>query len=73
MWFSTNYDICTTWSIVEIKTRFESWIKRNDVNGVSLYNLPYLITLMVICAHNGHQMWKSTILFLIGRSTDYLR
>jgi hypothetical protein len=28
--------ICSTWSIVEIKTRFETWIKRNVVNGVRL-------------------------------------
>jgi hypothetical protein len=38
--------VCSTWSIVEIKTRFESWITRNDVNGVSLFHLSYLITLM---------------------------
>jgi hypothetical protein len=36
----------STWSIVELKTRFETWIIRNDVNGVSLVNLWYLITLM---------------------------
>jgi hypothetical protein len=38
--------ICSTWSIVEIKTRFEKWITRNDVYVVSLFNLSYLITLM---------------------------
>jgi hypothetical protein len=32
-------------SIVELKTRFETWITRNDVNGVDLFHLPYLITL----------------------------
>jgi hypothetical protein len=37
--------VCSTWSIVELKTRFETWIKRNDVNGVSLFHLFYLITL----------------------------
>jgi hypothetical protein len=49
-----------TLSMVELKTRFETWITRNDVNGVSLFHLSYLITLM---AHNGHQMSKSRILF----------
>jgi hypothetical protein len=34
-----------TWSIFELKTRFETWITRNGVNGVSLFNLSYLITL----------------------------
>jgi hypothetical protein len=24
--------VCSTWSIVELKTRFESWMTRNDVN-----------------------------------------
>jgi hypothetical protein len=39
--------VCSAWSIVELKTRFEPWIKRNDVNGVSLFHLSYLITLIV--------------------------
>jgi hypothetical protein len=38
--------ISSTWIIVELKTRFETWITRNDVNGVSLYNLLYFIILM---------------------------
>jgi hypothetical protein len=38
--------VCSTWGMVELKTRFETWITRNDVNGVSLYHLLYLITLM---------------------------
>jgi hypothetical protein len=38
--------VCSTWSIVELKTSYEMWITRNDVNGVSLFNLYYLITLM---------------------------
>jgi hypothetical protein len=37
--------VFSTWSIVELKTRLETWIKRN-VNGVSLFHLSYLITLM---------------------------
>jgi hypothetical protein len=38
---------CSKWSIDELKTRLETWITRNYVNGVSLFNLSYLITLMV--------------------------
>jgi hypothetical protein len=44
--------VCSTWSIVELKTRFETWITGNDVNGVRLFNLSYLITLM---AYMGSQ------------------
>jgi hypothetical protein len=38
--------ICSTWSVVEIKTRFETWITRNDVNVVSLFHFSYLKTFM---------------------------
>jgi hypothetical protein len=38
-------NICSTFSVVELKTRFEPWITRNDVNGVSLFPIYYLITL----------------------------
>jgi hypothetical protein len=38
--------VCSTWIIVELKLRFETWIRRNDVNGVSLFNLCYLLTLI---------------------------
>jgi hypothetical protein len=37
---------CSTWGIVELKTRFEAWITRKDVNGVCLFRLSYIITLM---------------------------
>jgi hypothetical protein len=30
--------VCLTWNIDEIKTRFEKWITRNYVNGVSLFH-----------------------------------
>jgi hypothetical protein len=46
-WFSPNDDICNClfdMSICEVKTRFDTWIKLNDVNGVSLFHLSYLIT-----------------------------
>jgi hypothetical protein len=39
--------VSSTWSMVEFNTRFESWITRNDVNGVRLFHLHSLITLMV--------------------------
>jgi hypothetical protein len=42
-----------------------TWITRNDVNDVSFFHLPYLITLMVNCVHKGHQTSKSSILCLI--------
>jgi hypothetical protein len=41
-----SVNICSTWSMVEIKTRFETRIRRKDVNGVSLFDLSYLINLM---------------------------
>jgi hypothetical protein len=49
-WPPQNDDIrkcCSTRSIVQLKTRLEAWKTRNDVNGVSLFYLSYLITLMV--------------------------
>jgi hypothetical protein len=39
-------NVCYTWSMVELKKRFETWISRNDVNGVSLCHISYLITHM---------------------------
>jgi hypothetical protein len=39
--------VCSTWSMVEVKTLFETWVKRNDVKCVSLFHLSYLIILMV--------------------------
>jgi hypothetical protein len=50
MIFVTVY---STRSIVRQKPRFESSITQNDINGVSLSHLSYLITLMLICATMG--------------------
>jgi hypothetical protein len=36
--------VCSTCSIVQLKTRFEKWITINDVTVVSLFHLSYLIT-----------------------------
>jgi hypothetical protein len=63
---------CSTWSVVELKTRFETWITRNDVNFVSLFNLSYLITLMAYLCSQRTPNAKSSTLCLIGRSTEYL-
>jgi hypothetical protein len=69
--------VCSTSSVVELKTLFETWIARNDVNGVYWFHLSYLITVWALdnplkCAYNGHQFSKSSIVCLTGRSTDYL-
>jgi hypothetical protein len=39
-------NVCTTCSMVELITHLETLITRIDVNGVSLFHLSYLITLM---------------------------
>jgi hypothetical protein len=39
-------NVCSTWSTVQLKTRFETSTTRNEVNGVSFFNLCYLITLL---------------------------
>jgi hypothetical protein len=44
--FMIFVNVCSTWSVVELKTRFETWITRNDVNCICLFHLSYLITLM---------------------------
>jgi hypothetical protein len=62
--------VCSTWSIVELKTRFETWITCNDVKGVSLFHFFYK-QLWHTCALKGKQISKSSILCLIGRSSDY--
>jgi hypothetical protein len=36
----------STWVIIELNSHFGTWITRNDVNGVSLFHLCYLITLI---------------------------
>jgi hypothetical protein len=46
-------NVCSTWNIVELKTRFLTWLTRNDVNGVSLFHLSYLIILMAyLCSQS---------------------
>jgi hypothetical protein len=51
-------NVCSTWSMVELKTLLGTWITRNDVNGLSLFHLCYLIMLMVfLCSQ-----WSSNLL-----------
>jgi hypothetical protein len=38
--------VCSTCGKLELNTRFESWITWNEVNGVSLFHISFLITLM---------------------------
>jgi hypothetical protein len=38
--------VSSTWSIVELKTRFDPWLTGNDVNDVRFFHISYLITLM---------------------------
>jgi hypothetical protein len=43
--------VCSAWGIIELKTHFDTWITRKVVNGVSLFHLSYLITLMAyVCS-----------------------
>jgi hypothetical protein len=65
-WFPTNNDIqyvCSTYSIVELKTRFETWITRNEVNRVSLFDTSYVITLMAYLFSQKTPNYKSSTLF----------
>jgi hypothetical protein len=69
--------VCPTCSVVNLKTRFETWKARNDVNGVSLFHLSYLITLMAyLCsgwtpnAQIKYYMfhWSIYTLFVLNRA-----
>jgi hypothetical protein len=68
--------VCSTWDIVELKTRYETWITRNEVNGVSLHHLSYLVTLMAcLCSQRTPNVqikyymfdWSIYRLFVINR------
>jgi hypothetical protein len=70
-------NVCSTWRIVKLKKRFESWIKRNDINGESLCKLPYLITLMAyLCSQRTPKVqiknfmfdWSIYRLFVLNRA-----
>jgi hypothetical protein len=60
-----------------IKNTIWNLITRKEVNGVYCFQFSYLITLWVLvilltCDHNGHQLSKSNILWLIDRPSDGL-
>jgi hypothetical protein len=57
-WYSY---VCSTFSVVELKTRFETWITRNDVNDVNLFLFSYLITLMLYMCSG----WVSSVLLVV--------
>jgi hypothetical protein len=68
--------VSSTWSIFELKTHFETWIKWNDLNGVRLFPLSYLITLMAyLCAQRTPNIqikyfmldWSIYRIFVINR------
>jgi hypothetical protein len=61
-----GYEV-STWCIIELKTRFEAWITRNAVNGVSLFHLPYVLTLMVYLCSQWTPNVQISFLCLIVR------
>jgi hypothetical protein len=64
--------LCSTWSTAEVKTRLETLMTRNDVNGVSLCHLSYLITLMAkLCSRTKPNVQIKYFLY-DWLSTDYL-
>jgi hypothetical protein len=38
--------VCSTWTLIELNTCFETWVTKNDVNIISWFHISYLITLM---------------------------
>jgi hypothetical protein len=57
-------NVCSTWSMVELKTRFETWLTKNDVNGVSLFYLSYLTTLMAyLCSQRKPNVQNMFFIF----------
>jgi hypothetical protein len=63
--------VCSTYRAVELKTRFETWIESNEVNGAYLFHFYYLINVLALaieftCARNMYHLSKSLILWLIG-------
>jgi hypothetical protein len=64
--------ICSTWGTVELKTWFETWKARNDVDGETIFHLSYLITLMAYLCSQWTPNVQIKYFKFIGRSTDYL-
>jgi hypothetical protein len=68
--------VCSTFSVVDLKTRFEMWIIRNHINDVNLFLFSYLITLrLYLCSHwtpnaqNAYLIfdWSNYRLFLLNK------
>jgi hypothetical protein len=64
-------NICSTCSVVELKKQFETFIAINEINGVHLYHFYYIVTVLKLVtyltsAHNGYQLSKSVILWMIS-------
>jgi hypothetical protein len=56
--------VYSTWGIVELKTRFETRIRSDDVYGVSLYNLSHLITLIAyLCSEKSPNVQINCFMF----------
>jgi hypothetical protein len=71
-------NVCSTCNMVELNTRFETWIKINDVNGVSSFHISNLITLMAyLCSQWTPKVqikyfmfdWSIYRLFVINRGS----
>jgi hypothetical protein len=61
----------STWGIFEIKTRFEAWITRNDVNCLLLCHLCYLKTILAyLCSQRTPNV--QVMYFIIDWSTNSL-
>jgi hypothetical protein len=60
--------VCSSWGIVKLNTCFVTWTTRKDINGVSLFNLSYLITLMVyMCSErtpNKNQLFHVLLVYV---------
>jgi hypothetical protein len=53
-----------SWGIVELKTRFQTWIKWNDLNGVSLFHFSYLRTRMAyLCSQRTRNIQIKYFMF----------
>jgi hypothetical protein len=72
--------VCSTWGIVELKSRFETWITRKDVNGVWFFHVSYLITPMTyLCSQRApnfqvkHFMYDWSIYRLFGLNKGWKR
>jgi hypothetical protein len=63
--------VCSPFSVVDLKTCFETWITRNDVNDVNLFLSSYLITHMLYLCSQCAPKVQIVYLNLSGLSTDY--